>query len=90
MVCGIVALPLSCCCFPIGLILGGVAIALGIISRRDIAASGGVQSGGGMALAGLILGGIAIVLGAGVGIFYVISLVAGGTTHSFSPVIPSQ
>lgn len=90
MVCGIIGLPFSCCCFPVGLILGGVALVLGIIGRREIAASGGVKGGGGMALAGLILGGVCIGLGVIAGIFSIISIMSGNTHSTFTPYIPTR
>ncbi len=55
MVVGI--LSVVCC----GAIVGIVAIVLGILARNEINASGGVQGGSGMALAGIILGALGIV-----------------------------
>jgi len=51
-------LGLLCC----GLFTGIPALILGNIAKKEIAGSGGAQSGGGMAQAGFILGIIAIVL----------------------------
>ncbi|HYN74937.1 MAG TPA: DUF4190 domain-containing protein [Candidatus Limnocylindria bacterium] len=48
-----------------GIILGGLAVFLGLQARKEIAASNGAQGGDGMALAGVIVGGIALVLGVG-------------------------
>ncbi len=48
-----------------GIILGAVAVFLGLQARKEIAASNGTQGGDGLALAGLIVGGIAVVLGFG-------------------------
>jgi Domain of unknown function (DUF4190) len=56
MISGIVSL--LCC----GIILGVVAIVLSMQAKKEIAASGGSQSGDGMAQAGLITGIIGIVL----------------------------
>jgi len=56
MIAGIVSL--LCC----GVILGIVAIILSIQGKKEIEASGGYQSGAGMAQAGLILGIVGIVL----------------------------
>lgn len=53
MVCGIVGI----LCF--GIVLGPVALGLGIAARRSIDASGGSQKGAGMAIAGIVLGIIA-------------------------------
>jgi hypothetical protein len=46
------------CCSPAGI----VALILGNIAKKEIAASGGAETGAGMAQAGVILGIIAIVL----------------------------
>lgn len=51
-------LGLVCC----GLFAGIPALILGNTAKKEIAASGGSQTGGGMATAGVILGIIAIVL----------------------------
>jgi hypothetical protein len=51
-------LSLFCC----GVITGTVAIILAQQAKREIAASGGMQSGGGQAQAGFILGIIGIAL----------------------------
>ncbi|MEI2819181.1 MAG: DUF4190 domain-containing protein [Marmoricola sp.] len=53
---------LSLCC---GFLLGIPAIILGVIGGKEIAASGGMQQGEGMAKAGLILGVIGTVIGIG-------------------------
>ncbi len=55
MILGIVGL--ICC----GLFAGIPALILGNMAKKEIAASGGAQTGGGMATAGVILGIIAIV-----------------------------
>ena len=47
-------------CF--GIILGPVAAVLGFLGRKQIAETGGSQSGSGMALAGIILGAVAFVI----------------------------
>jgi hypothetical protein len=59
LVCGIISL------FCFGIILGVVAIALGVIARNEITASGGSQKGEGMALAGIILGALGAIFGIG-------------------------
>lgn len=60
LVLGIVSL---LCCGVIGIFAAIPAIILGSQARKEIAASGGLQSGAGMAQAGLILGIIGVVLG---------------------------
>lgn len=49
-------LSVTCCCF----LLGVPAIVLGVLARQEIAASGGRQDGGGMALAGIVLGAVGL------------------------------
>jgi hypothetical protein len=56
MITGIASL--LCC----GIVLGIVAIVLSMQSKKEIEASGGTQSGAGMAQAGMILGIIGVVL----------------------------
>ena len=70
MICGIVAVPLSCC-YGAGLPFALAAVIMGFIARKQINESGGSQGGAGMALAGIITGFIAI----GVGILAIILLV---------------
>jgi len=53
MITGILAL---LCCGPVGI----ASIILGISAKKEIDASGGAQTGGGMALAGIVLGVLAI------------------------------
>ena len=68
LVLGIVSL--ICC----GIFAGIPALILGNSAKKEIAASGGAQTGAGMAQAGVILGIISIVLS----VLYVILLIAGG------------
>lgn len=67
MIIGIVSIPVGMCCgsfVGIGpIVLGAVALALGIISRGQIGRSYGTQTGSSMGLAGIIMGSIAIVMG---------------------------
>ncbi|WP_375003178.1 DUF4190 domain-containing protein [Aeromicrobium sp. CTD01-1L150] len=74
MILGIVGL--LCC----GILLGIPAIILSVIGKREIAESGGRQTGGGMATAGLILGIIAVAWS----VIYGILLAAGVVDLSFS------
>lgn len=59
MVVGIISL--FCC----GVVLGVVAIALGVLARNEIEASGGTQTGAGLGLAGIILGALGVLSGIG-------------------------
>lgn len=75
MILGIVSIVLACCC-GIGIIFGGLAIILGLLSR-------GNQSMGGMAIAGVIMGGIGIFAGIA-GIFLlIIFMVAAEDTGTY-------
>ncbi len=58
MVLGIVSVVLSCCCGIVAIICGVLGIIMGIIGRNKIKASGGLEKGNGMAMAGIILGAI--------------------------------
>ena len=58
MVCGIVSI--TCAGF-LGIVLGPVALVLGIRSRRRIGGSSGTLKGEGMALTGIVLGAIGVV-----------------------------
>ena len=61
MIVGIVSLVIGLCCGFIA--LGGIAsIILGVIARKEIAASGGTQKGNGMAIAGIATGAVALVI----------------------------
>jgi hypothetical protein len=68
-------LGLLCCCWPAGI----AGIVLGFMSRKEIDASGGVQTGSGMALAGIILGILSIVAA----VIYLILYFAGALTFNF-------
>lgn len=72
MILGIVSI--VCC----GILAGIPALILGNIAKKEIAAAGGMQSGGGMAKAGVILGIISIALT----IIYIILYVTGVMTFS--------
>lgn len=61
LVTGITTLILSWCC---GLgVVGLVAVVLGVKARAEIRASGGAQSGEGVATAGIVTGIVAVLLG---------------------------
>jgi hypothetical protein len=74
MILGIISL--ICC----GIVAGIPAIILGNIAKKEIAASGGMQSGGGMAQAGFILGIISIAIT----ILWIILYATGAATFNLS------
>ena len=68
----------------LALILGPIAIFLGLSSQRRIQASGGALGGGGMAKAGWIVGIVATALGAVYALIMLVFLgifIAGGLAH---------
>lgn len=81
MIIGIVSIPLICCsCFAW---IGIAAIVLGNQAKREIAASGGMQTGEGQAKAGVILGWVGVVLGTVVLALNIV-LYATGNTGTFN------
>lgn len=76
LVTGISTLVLSWCC---GLgVVGVVAVVLGVQSRREVRASGGAQTGDGLALAGIITGSVAIAVGLLSLVLVVVAVLTGG------------
>jgi hypothetical protein len=61
LVLGILSLPLTVC-YGLGIVFGIAALILGLIARRQISKSEGLQGGKRLALAGLILGNVAIAI----------------------------
>lgn len=61
LIIGIVSLPIAFCCSIFGLV-SIAAIVLGRMAKNEIAASGGTQSGAGIAQAGFVLGIVGAVL----------------------------
>lgn len=61
MVIGIVSIVF---CY-LGLVIGPVAVALGVMAKKDIASHPGTQTGGGMATAGIVTGAVGFVIWAG-------------------------
>jgi hypothetical protein len=55
-----------------GMVLGPVAIGLGVASRRRISRAGGALRGDGLALTGLVLG----VIGTAISVFWLVVLIA--------------
>ena len=69
---GIASIVLGCCFALFG--LGGIAsIVLGVQARREIAASGGMQTGEGLAISGIVTGVVALLWGVGMGLYLVLS-----------------
>jgi hypothetical protein len=65
LILGIVSVPLLLCLSGIlpplgclGVIAGLAALITGVVARNQIKQGGGIQGGGGMALAGMIIGGL--------------------------------
>ena len=81
MVIGIVSVPLACyaCLGWVGI----AAIIMGNNAKKEIAASGGMQTGEGQAKAGVILGWVGVVLGTLVLILNIILMATGNTTFNY-------
>ncbi len=78
---GIALLVLSCCALGV---FGVVPIALGVKARSEIRASGGGQTGDGLALTGIITGALAVVLSlALVALVVLIALAADAGFHGY-------
>jgi hypothetical protein len=73
-----------------GVIMGSIAVFLGLNSRRRIKRSGGRLQGGGLALAGWIVGLCAIVLGILIAVFFLGLFLAmqSGTNKGGLPTVP--
>lgn len=81
LVCALVGFVLWFACF-IGFFATVAAIPLGFISRKKIRESGGQLTGDGMAMAGIIVGSITTVLGIAFFVFYLLVIVAAGSSGS--------
>lgn len=62
LVCGILAIIPGCCCGLLGIPLSIAAVVMGLVAMNQINASGGMQGGRGLAIAGLVCGGVAIAM----------------------------
>ncbi len=62
------------CCFPGFGLIGIAGIVLGVQARKEIAASGGRQSGDGLAIGGLVTGILAVLAGVGLGLLFGLAL----------------
>jgi len=74
LIVGIASLVLSFCCLGIA---GVVAVVLGVKARNEISASGGKQTGEGMALAGIITGAVAVLISLAL-VVLIVGLIATG------------
>jgi hypothetical protein len=77
LVTGIATLVLSWCCG--AGVLGVIAIVLGVKARSEIRASGGRQTGDGMAIAGIVTGALAALMGVVAIVVILIAIANGGT-----------
>ncbi len=62
LICGVLSLVLGFMCVGLAIPVPIVAVVLGVLARRDIAASGGRTAGSGMAVVGIVTGAIGIVV----------------------------
>ena len=73
---GLLAVPLACCSVLLGLV-GVVAIVLGVQARREIAASGGQQTGEGLATTGMVAGALATLIVVLLGLLLMVLVIGG-------------
>jgi hypothetical protein len=85
LILGIISVPFMFCCGCIGIGTGAGALACGILGRKEIQASGGAQTGDGMALAGIILGVLGIVVSAVLMLLGVAANFGSFNPNSFTP-----
>ncbi|WP_183093408.1 DUF4190 domain-containing protein [Nocardioides stalactiti] len=78
LVAGILSI-VCCFCYGIGIVPGIAAVITGVMSRKEIAQSGGAKTGSGLALGGLITGGAGIALSV---IGWIIVLVFGAIDYT--------
>lgn len=76
LVVGIASLLLSFCCLGVA---GIVAVVLGMKARSEISASGGRQTGDGMALAGIITGAVGVLISLGLVVLLAILIATGNS-----------
>lgn len=76
LVTGILGVTICCGSF----ILAGAALVLGILSKKEIAESGGAKKGAGMAQAAFILGIVGLVLSALYWVLYIADVITFGVT----------
>lgn len=65
LICALIGIPGFICYGVPGIILGGLGLIFGLVSRNRIRASNGMKSGSGLATAGWVIGIVDIILGAG-------------------------
>ncbi len=73
---GLLSVPAACCSGFLGLV-GIVAVVLGVQARREITASAGQQTGGGLAVTGIVSGILGTLLAIGLMLVFVLLLAAG-------------
>jgi len=88
LITGIGALVLALCTCGLGGLVGLVAAFLGFKGRGDIKASGGRQSGDGLALGGIITGLVAVLIALAAIALFAIAIATGNTEFSTDPTDP--
>lgn len=68
---GLVSVVGACCSGILGLV-GIVAVVLGVQARREIAASGGRESGGGLAVTGIVTGILGVLIALGLALLFLL------------------
>ncbi len=85
LILGLISIPFMFCCGCIGLGTGIASLVCGVLGRKEIQASGGAQTGDGMALTGIVIGIIAIVVSIVMMIIGVALNLANFDPDSFAP-----
>lgn len=85
LILGLISIPFMFCCGCLGVGTGIASLICGILGRREIQASGGTQTGDGMALAGIIIGIIAIAVSILMTVLMVVLNLASFDPNSFAP-----
>jgi len=88
LITGISALVLALCTCGVGGLVGLVAAFLGFKGRGDIKASGGRQTGDGLALGGIITGLVAVLIAVAAIALFAIAIASGHTEFSTDPTAP--
>lgn len=65
LVCGILSLPVACCCWMVAPALSITALVCGIIGMNKIKAEPERYTGQGLAITGIVLGGVGTAIGVG-------------------------
>jgi hypothetical protein len=87
LILGIISIP-TLFCYGGGVLFGIAALITGFMARQKIKASGGAQTGDGLALAGIIMGGIVgVLIGSAVCVIVILALLGPAIGNVFSNIV---